>query len=134
VAVADITELKATQEALRRSNRQRKTDDADPMPWIMDADGNNLFTSAEWVQMENISHRKSRNLGWLESLHPDDLEPTMKLMKEALQMATPIDVKYRVQDLEGNWEWMRNRGSARFNTAGEVTRWYGIVERLAKSE
>jgi PAS domain S-box-containing protein len=131
IAVVDVTELRLTQETLRMVNLQRGAEGShDPMPWIMDANGNNLYTSAQWVQMENINHKQSRNLGWLEALHPDDLEPTLKLMKEALQSAAPIDVEYRVQDLEGNWEWMRSRGSARFNALGEVTRWYGIVERL----
>jgi PAS domain S-box-containing protein len=132
IAVVDVTELRLAQQALRKIDIQRQAEGSPPqiMPWIMDAEGNNLYTSAQWVQMESINHRSSRNLGWLEALHPDDLEATMKTMKEALFSATPIDIEYRVQNLEGSWEWMRSRGTARLNDSGEVTRWYGIVERL----
>ncbi|WP_263359849.1 EAL domain-containing protein [Acidicapsa ligni] len=135
VAVSDITEHKRTQEALRaRDERdQAATEPTDPKSWIMDSEGNNLHMSSRWVQTTELSRKKMRNLGWLEALHPDDLESTMKIMKEALRSGNPIDIEYRVRNLDGDWKWMRSRGSARLSPTAEIIRWYGAVEEIDES-
>jgi PAS domain S-box-containing protein len=132
VVVVDVTRHKRTREALVASDdRQQATIDAiDPIAWIMDADGNNLHRSSRWVQEAELSTKHMRNLGWLEALHPDDLESTMRIMKEALRSGNPIDIEYRVKNLEGDWNWMRSRGSARLGSSGEIIRWYGVVEDI----
>jgi PAS domain S-box-containing protein len=136
VVVVDITKHKRTREALRASNdRQRATiEPIDPMTWIMDADGNSLHMSSRWVQQTELSQKWVRNLGWLEALHPEDLESTMKIMKEALRSGNPIDIEYRVRNLDGDWKWMRSRGSARLGSSGEIIRWYGAVEDIDESK
>jgi hypothetical protein len=60
----------------------------------------------------------------------DDLEHTIKTMKHALRTGEAIDVEYRVLSVDGEWRWMRSRGSPRFAPSGEITRWYGSVEDI----
>jgi PAS domain S-box-containing protein len=118
VVVVDITEHKRTREALNECEEYQhpSVEPTDPMPWIMDAEGNSLHMSSSWVQATELSKKNMRNLGWLEALHPDDLESTMKIMK--------------VKNLDGDWKWMRSRGSARLSPSGEVIRWYGALENI----
>jgi PAS domain S-box-containing protein len=132
VAVVDITDSKRAKEALRVSDdRQHSTmDSINPMPWIMDAEGNSLHMSSQWVPATELIRKRMPNLGWLEALHPEDLYPTMKIMRKALESGSSIDIEYRVKNFDGDWKWMRSRGSARFNSAGEITRWYGVVEDI----
>ncbi|WP_348270054.1 EAL domain-containing protein [Edaphobacter paludis] len=132
VVVVDITEHKRTREALNECEEYQHTpvEPTAPMTWIMDAEGNSLHMSSSWVQATELSKKNMRNLGWLEALHPDDLESTMKMMKDALRSGKPIDVEYRVRNLEGDWKWMRSRGSARLSPSGEVIRWYGALENI----
>jgi PAS domain S-box-containing protein len=132
ISVLDITEQKQAKDALHESElvqqhmgalHQRK-------PWIMDAEGHNLQISSDWVLALPGSRERIRNLGWLEALHLDDLKSTIRKMKKALRTGEPIDMEYRVQDTEGEWRWMRSRGSPRFGPNGEITRWYGSVEDI----
>jgi PAS domain S-box-containing protein len=136
IAVVDTTNQNRTREELNESDaRQRqliKPDDQ--VPWIMDADGNSLHISSRWVPAAELSRKKVRNLGWLEALHPDDLETTMKTMKNALRTGKSIDIEYRVMSLDGGWRWMRSRGSPRFGKSGEIVRWYGSVEDVNERE
>jgi PAS domain S-box-containing protein len=99
-------------------------------PWVMDAEGNNLAASSQWVQTIPLGKDRTRNLHWLEALHVEDLEHTIKTMKNALQTGEPIDVEYRVMSIDGDWRWMRSRGLPRFAPSGEIIRWYGSVEDI----
>jgi PAS domain S-box-containing protein len=132
VAVSDITAHKQMAAALHESEERHRHMETtrDRAPWIMDAEGNSLQVSSDWVTTSTVHKGRLRNLGWLEALHTDDLEQTMKTMKAALKSGRPIDIEYRVQDVDGNWRWMRSRGSPRFGPSGEVIRWYGSVENI----
>jgi PAS domain S-box-containing protein len=129
VAVSDVTESKRLEDALRESDERQQNIQA-KVPWIMDAEGNSLFVSSSWVQTTSLSRKAMRNLGWLEPLHSDDLERIMKTMKDSLRTGKPIDIEYRVMSIDGEWRWMRSRGSPRFGPSGEIIRWYGSVEDI----
>jgi PAS domain S-box-containing protein len=94
----------------------------------MDSDGNNLDVSSRWERITGLSKERTRNLGWLEAVHPEDVEPTMKALQEGLLSGKQIDIEYRVQSLDRGWRWMRSRGSPRVGPTGQIVRWYGSVE------
>ncbi|MGB6831272.1 MAG: EAL domain-containing protein [Terracidiphilus sp.] len=137
IAVMDITARKQAEdelESLRESDAHQRylAEFLKPVPWIMDAEGNSVQVSSLWVPATKMGVTKMRNLGWLEALHEDDLAPTIKTMREALRTGKPIDIEYRVKDVDGEWKWMRSRGVPRLGASGEIIRWYGSVEDLGK--
>jgi len=87
-------------------------------------------SSAQWVRTLETVRARVRNLGWMEALHPDDLEPTISTIRAALRAGEPVDLEYRVGDLEDQWKWMRSAGRPRLGPSGEVLRWYGTVEEI----
>jgi PAS domain S-box-containing protein len=132
IAVMDITERKLAEEALRESEEHlRYMVELNPeIPWVMDSEGNNLDVSGRWTKITGLTKERTRNLGWLEALHPDDVEPTMKALQEGLRSGKQIDVEYRVRSLDRGWRWMRSRGSPRVGATGQIIRWYGSVEDI----
>jgi PAS domain S-box-containing protein len=69
-------------------------------------------------------------MGWLETLHPEDVEPTMKALVGALHSGKAIDLEYRMKSIDRGWRWVRARGAPRVGSAGEIVRWYGSVEDI----
>jgi PAS domain S-box-containing protein len=132
VAIEDVTEQRRIERALRESaDYQRHLAEINrQVPWIMDKDGNSLQVSAEWAQVAMKEKEVTRRLGWLDAVHLADLADTMKSMKHALRTGQPIDIRYRVRNLNGDWTWMRSQGSPKFGANGEIVRWYGAVEEL----
>ena len=132
VAVMDISERKRAEEALRENEEHlRYMVELNPeIPWVMDSDGNNLDVSSRWEQVTGLSKEKTRNLGWLEAVHPDDVEGTMKALLEGLKSGHSINVEYRIKSLDRGWRWMRSRGSPRVGPTGQIIRWYGSVEDI----
>ena len=115
LAAVDITARKRTEEALRESEEHlRNMVELNPeIPWVLDAEGNNLDVSSKWTKLTGLTKEQTRNLGWLDALHPEDVEPTMKALREGMRSGMPIDVVYRVKSMDRGWRWMRSRGSPR---------------------
>jgi PAS domain S-box-containing protein len=132
ISLLDVTEHRVfEEEGFRGGDMTEFIFEVNPeVPWVMDSEGNNLHVSSRWVQATPLGKDRTRNLRWLEALHGDDLDATIKVMKHALRTGTPIDVEYRVLGVDGEWRWMRSTGSPRFSASGEIIRWYGSVEDI----
>ena len=131
-AVIDITDRKRAEGALRESEDHLRymVDLNTAAQWAMDAEGNVLDVNSGWVQLTGLSREKTRNLGWLEAVHPEDVQATMKALLEALHTGKDVDIEYRVKSADRGWRWMRSRGSPRAGSAGKIIRWYGSTEDI----
>ena len=128
IAVLDITH--ELHPHSRDSEASGWTAKAADLPYAVEALAPSAQPSAQWAHSIREVKARTRNLGWIEALHPEDLEPAILAMKNALQTGEPVDLTYRVGDLEGNWKWMRSHGLPRFSPTGEVLRWYGTVQEI----
>jgi PAS domain S-box-containing protein len=136
VAVMDITEQKLSQEALRESEDcHRYTFDLNAqVQWVLDAEGALVQISSRWEETTGQSQERMRNMGWLDALHPEDVEPAMKILRIALHTGQPIDMEFRLKSTDGRWVWMRSRGSPCYGPSGEIIRWYGSVEDIGEHQ
>jgi PAS domain S-box-containing protein len=132
IAVVDITALKRAEEALReRDDLYRRPFEINPhIPWIIDAKGRSLHLNSHWSHAAGWSGLPTGGRDWLENLHPDDSEATMKAFMAATSSGVSIDIEYRSGSNTDGWRWMRSRGSPHRNEQGEVTHWYGVVEDI----
>jgi PAS domain S-box-containing protein len=132
VGVVDITARKLVEVALKESeDHYRHSVELNPqIPWTMDADGMNTELSSRWKEVTGLTLEQSQGLGWLEALHPDDVTRVVDRMEVMLKTGEPIDMEYRISKGDGEWRWMRTRGSPRRDSSGKIIRWYGSVEDI----
>jgi PAS domain S-box-containing protein len=132
VAVMDITERKRAEGALREGeDHYRHMVELNPhVPWILDPDGNLLEISSRWGRTTGLSEEQMSKLGWIDALHPEDKETTIKLVTESLRTGKPMDLECRVRSVDGGWSWVRSRALPRYGPSGEIIRWYGSVEDI----
>jgi PAS domain S-box-containing protein len=128
VSVLDNTANKLADDARRESEYtlQHMAELSRQVPWTMGSDGKDVQASSVWARQ--VAQDKVPNLGWLEAAHHDDLKLVINKFKKALNAGKPIDIEYRVEDPDGDWRWVRLRGSPRFAPDGSILRWYGSVE------
>lgn len=132
VAVMDVTQRRHIEEALHEAEEHfRHLMQLGPhVPWVLNADGGVIAASPRWEQYTGQPLTQAMGHGWLQMLHPEDVQPTQEAIRRTLESGLPIDVEYRVRQPNGGWIWMRSRGCPRFTSAGQVLSIYGVVEEM----
>lgn len=133
VAMMDTTPTKRAQEAQRASEEHFRymLELLPHIPWIIDSEGRALDVSRRWLELTGTSGDDWKGFGWLESLHPDDVEQVRAAMQRSFATHEPINVTYRVRSAPGAaWQRVRARGAPRLDAEGRIVCWYGCLEEL----
>ncbi|MBD2197521.1 MULTISPECIES: PAS domain S-box protein [Calothrix] len=109
--------------------------------WDWDIKNNEVFLSTRWKQMRGYSDAEiSNNLEeWSSRIHPDDYEMVMQSLNDHFAQKTPFfQAEYRVQQKDGSYIWILDRGQALWDETGKVIRMSGsetdITERKQTQE
>jgi PAS domain S-box-containing protein len=76
---------------------------------------------------------------WRQLLHPDDLEPSERVLRKAIDECSSFAIEFRCRAKNGEWRWILGRGKvAESDLAGKAVRMAGshtdITERKRAEE
>ncbi len=107
--VKDITESKLAEQALRESEERFRSFfelTADLMV-IADIDGYFRDINSSWSKMLGYSSKELLSKPYLEFIHPDDLESTIRIINEKLKLGvTVLSFENRYLRKDGGIEWL----------------------------
>ena len=149
----DITERKAAEERLRRSNdllgervaertadladaneslresRERFRQLADSMPqmvWSARPDGYTDYFNERWYEFSGFDRESVGDESWTPLLHPDDIQPCLDIWYESVRTGRPYEIEYRFLDRKtGNYLWHLGLALPVRDDRGEIVRWFG---------
>ncbi|HYO25602.1 MAG TPA: PAS domain S-box protein [Lacipirellulaceae bacterium] len=126
--VADITQHKRAEEALRNSERMYRAigESIDYGVWVCDAEGRNIYASESFLQLVGLTQEECSELGWTSVLHPDDVDQTIVAWQQCVQAGLPWDAEHRFRGVDGRWRPVLARGVPVRDDHGEITAWVGI--------
>ena len=135
----DVTDRKQAEEALRESEqRWRSLTEALPqLVWSATPDGTCDYFSSQWTEHTGIAEADLLGWQWLETLHPDDREPTRRFWLESVAGHHAYDIEYRVRHRDGEYRWFKTRGVPIRDTGGNIVKWFGTctdITELRQSE
>jgi len=115
------------EEALRESEeRWRNLTEALPqLVWGAGPDGGCDYFSTQWTNYTGVAESDLLGWRWMETLHPDDREPTRQFWTESVAGRQPYDVEYRIRRSDGTYGWFKTRGTPIRNTEGRIVKWFG---------
>jgi PAS domain S-box-containing protein len=68
--------------------------------------------------------------GWLSTVHPDDLEGMLDLLREATDRGAPYELQYRFVRPDGEEIWVRDRAMPYRDPSTDDRRWMGTIEDI----
>jgi PAS domain S-box-containing protein len=122
-SVADITERKEAEEALRISEGHFRTLTL-AMPhlvWTMEADHSCRYLSAGWSEF--LGSAPSRSV-WRAAIHPDDLAG-VDAAWAAAERGDTYESEYRLRRRDGQYRWLLSRAAQLRDGEGALVRWVG---------
>ncbi|MGA9390957.1 MAG: diguanylate cyclase [Candidatus Sulfotelmatobacter sp.] len=93
--------------------------------WTADPNGVDDYFNRKTFDYTGLTLEQMRGSGWLEILHPDDIEETMRKWKSALRTGDSYEVEYRLRGKDGTFRWFLGRANPIRNTEGAIVKWFG---------
>jgi two-component system, sensor histidine kinase and response regulator len=93
--------------------------------WSAMPDGSCDYFSAQWTEHTGVPEPDLLGWRWLETLHPEDREPTRKFWLDSVAERHAYDIEYRVRRRDGEYRWFKTRGVPIRDSNGAIIKWCG---------
>jgi PAS domain S-box-containing protein len=127
--LTDVEDRKRAEESLRDRERDLSMI-VETMPglvWCAAPNGELDYVNRRILDYIGTNLQALAQAGWLNFLHPDDVQPTIRAWSHAVETGEPHDVQYRLRRFDGKYRWFHVLGQPACDADGNTTRWYGLL-------
>ncbi|MBD2594574.1 PAS domain S-box protein [Nostoc spongiaeforme FACHB-130] len=126
--VLDLSKRKQTEAALQQSELMFRTlaDTMAQMFWITRPDGYHEYFNQRWYDYTGTTLEQTQGEGWLNILHPDDVQFTIDCWLDCLQTGKKYEIEYRMRRAaDGEYRWHLGLAFPLRNQDGQIIKWFG---------
>jgi PAS domain S-box-containing protein len=102
--------------------------------WVTNADGEVVEDIPSFRNFTGQTYEEVKGWGWTKALHPDDLERTTQIWRQAIGEKSDYETEYRLRRSDGVYRYFLARGVPVFTEGGRIREWVGtcldITERV----
>lgn len=134
-SLRETTEHVRVQLAVRESEgRFAALADAAPvLIWMCGPDHQCSWVNQQWLSFTGRSLEQEIGGGWLENVHPDDIEQLLATSERDFAQRVPCRVEYRLRSANGEYRWLADQSAAHYAPDGRYLGYIGtcvdITER-----
>ena len=134
--LTDIEDRKNAEQALRASEHHLRllTETIPALVWRTTPDGEIDYVNRRVLEYTGKPLEYFGSTGWLQLLHPDDVDSTIRLWRHNTQTGQSHQVTYRLRRADGTYRWFDVRGEPLRDSEGGVVQWYGICIDMEDSK
>jgi diguanylate cyclase (GGDEF)-like protein/PAS domain S-box-containing protein len=131
----DITDYKRAELQLIESELQYRTlaDSGQALIWTAGVDKQCNYFNKVWLEFTGRSIEQELGSGWIEGVHPDDLQHYREVYASSFDRHKKFGMDYRLRRHDGEYRWIRDEGCARYSNKGAFIGYIGycldITER-----
>ncbi len=101
--------------------------------WVANAHGEVLEDIPSWRKFTGQTYDEVKDWGWSDAVHPDDLEHTKQVWKQAIKTKSRYDVEYRIRRSDGVYRLFSVHGIPVLGKDGSVLEWVGTCIDITES-
>ena len=91
---------------------------APTMVWRAGIDAEHDYFNATWLAFTGRSLEQEVGQGWLQGVHPDDLNPRRAIYRDHFERRQPFETEYRLRRFDGVYRYVLDRGVPYTDAAG----------------
>jgi PAS domain S-box-containing protein len=124
----DVTERKRAEEKIRLSEQRYRSlvKASSQLVWTCDAHGYFGHEIDDWQRFTGQTTDQVDGFGWLNAIHPEDRDKTLKAWLHATQAGSAYAAECRLLRHDGNYRVMQERATPVFDNTGHVFEWIGM--------
>ncbi len=127
LTLAEIRREAAESVRESESRFRNMADHAPVMIWVRDDKGRCTYLNRLWYEFTGSSPDEGLPADWAEFIHPDDREAIHSALGDALENREPVRLEYRLRRQDGEFRWVIDAASTRFNTEGNFLGYVGSI-------
>jgi len=93
--------------------------------WKSGLDAKCYYFNKTWLDFTGRTLEQEYGDGWVEGVHPDDLDRCVKIYLENFNKRTPFEMEYRLLRHDGEWRWINDIGVPVFDENDEFSGFIG---------
>jgi PAS domain S-box-containing protein len=107
-------------------------DSAPVMLWMASADAQCTFVNRQWLTFTGRTLEQELGSGWMTGIHSDDLSRVRDRVAEAMRSNRPLTIEYRLRRADGQYRWVVDAVSPRFDSRGTLVGFVGSTVDLTE--
>jgi len=125
--IRDTRKRKKSEELLRESEVHFRTlaDSGQSLVWLSDINKEFYYFNKPWFDFTGRIQGQEPDRDWDESLHPDDKERVLEVFIRESEKRNKFTIEFRVLHFSGEYHWILNDASPRYNSKGEFIGYIG---------
>ena len=127
LVLSDISESMRTEEALAESEQRYRTlaNSGQALIWTSGLDKQCDYFNQPWLDFTGRTIEQERGNGWLQGVHPEDLDHCLLTYTTAFDRQKSFSMEYRLLHVSGTYRWIQDDGSPRFDGQGNFQGYIG---------